>query len=116
MVSEPLAFREPFQPPDATQLSAYVELQLRIVDSPSLILEADTDKAATGTAACNGDIGSGVTPCTTPESAPAVWSVKFSSVPHAVSRTEMIKRAKLLDNTGQNNFEIVINALRLDQP
>jgi hypothetical protein len=77
------------------------------------MLELDTDRIATGAVSSNGsDTGSGFAPFTTPVPVPVVESVKFSSVLHAVSTTEMINRGKVLDKTGQNNCEIVINALQ----
>ena len=91
----------PLQPPDLIQLSASVERQLKVVDCPRLMREEDADRIATGAfSSDSSDAGSGVAPCTTPVPAPVVESVKFSSVPHAVSTTEMNNRVKLLDNTG----------------
>jgi hypothetical protein len=76
------------------------------------MLELDTDRFVTGTG-IGSRIGSGVIPCVTPRPVSRVLeSVKFSSVLHAVSTTEMINRGMLFENTGQNNCEIVINALQ----
>jgi hypothetical protein len=44
-----VAVSVPFQPPDATQLSASVELQLKVADWPCSMLEEDTERFTTGT-------------------------------------------------------------------
>ena len=38
----------PLQPPEAVQLVALVEVQLRVADCPWSMLERDTDRFATG--------------------------------------------------------------------
>ena len=93
--------RLPLQPPDATQLSAWLELQLKVVDCPRLMPAEDTDRVAIGTVSSDGsDTGSGVALGTTPVPRSVVASVRFSSLLHAVSTTEMNKRERLLENTG----------------
>ena len=42
--------RAPLQPPEAVQLVALVEVQLKIADCPWSMLEDDTDRFTTGTA------------------------------------------------------------------
>jgi hypothetical protein len=44
-----VALREPLQPPDAVQLLALVELQLKVADCPWSMLEDETDRFTTGT-------------------------------------------------------------------
>ena len=40
--------RAPFQLPDAVQLLALLEVQLKVADCPSFILEGDTDRLTIG--------------------------------------------------------------------
>ena len=44
-----MVLRVPLQPPDAVQLVASVELQLKVADCPSSMLEDETDRFTTGT-------------------------------------------------------------------
>jgi hypothetical protein len=44
-----VALREPLQPPDAVQLLALVEVQLKVADCPWSMLEDETDRFTTGT-------------------------------------------------------------------
>jgi hypothetical protein len=93
----------------ASQLSAFTESQLRVISSPSLIFEADTDRVATG-ASCDGsNTGSEFAPSATP--APA--SPKFSSVLQESKKTEKINATRLFEKTDANNEEDVIDALQL---
>ena len=95
-------------------MSALVESQLRIVSSPSFILEADTDRVATGAVSSDGPSrGSEFVPCTTPVPAPAVASAKFSSVLQEARKTEKINAKRVLERTEANNGEVVIDALQL---
>lgn len=48
MVREPAVLREPLQLPDAVQLLASLEFQLRVVVCPRLILDGDTDTLTIG--------------------------------------------------------------------
>ena len=43
-----MALREPLQPPEAAQLVAFVEVQLRVADCPCSMLEDETDRFITG--------------------------------------------------------------------
>ena len=45
-----MVLRVPLQPPEAVQLVASVELQLKVTDCPWSMLEDDTDRFTTGTA------------------------------------------------------------------
>ena len=44
-----MVLRVPLQPPEAVQLLALVELQLKVTDCPWSMLEDDTDRFTTGT-------------------------------------------------------------------
>ena len=44
-----MVLRVPLQPPDAVQLLALLELQLKVADCPWSMLEDDTDRFTTGT-------------------------------------------------------------------
>lgn len=50
---DPEVPRVPLQPPEATQLSAYVEFQLNVADCPCSRLVTDVDRFTTG----NGAVG-----------------------------------------------------------
>jgi hypothetical protein len=107
--SEPLVPSLPFQSPEASQVSAFAESQLKVVSSPSLILEADTDRVATGASSDGSDTGSEFAPSATPVPA----SPKFSSVLHESRKTEKINARRLFEKTEANNGEVVIDALQL---
>jgi hypothetical protein len=53
MLCDPEVPRVPLQPPEATQLSAYVEFQLKVADWPFSMLARDIDRFTTG----NGAVG-----------------------------------------------------------
>jgi hypothetical protein len=111
---EPLVLRLPLQSPEASHVSALAESQLKVVSSPSLIREADTDRVATGAVSSDGPKrGSEFVPCTTPVPAPAAASAKFSSVLHETRKTEKINAKRVLERTEANNGEVVIDALQL---
>ena len=44
-----MVLREPLQPPEAVQLVALFELQLKFADCPWLMLVGETDRFTTGT-------------------------------------------------------------------
>ena len=52
-----MVLRVPLQPPEAVQLVALVELQLKVADCPWSMLEDDTDRFTTGTGGGGGGGG-----------------------------------------------------------
>ena len=117
----------PVQLPDALQLEALLELQVRRADCPLAIFDDDTDRFAAGDGGAGGGVnggagvgsgfgsgdgtssgtGSGVAPCAT---AAPVSPVKFSSVLHPASTNETQSANDLLENAVYVTFEFVMSS------
>ena len=127
----PAVPRLPLQLPDAVQLAALVEFQLRVVDCPCSMLDEDSVRFTTGAGivGCDpppgggsdaGGTGSGSgkgkgsveLPCTTPVPASDADSVKFSSVLHAARSTNRLTANRFLYISGIISCEFDMDALQ----